>query len=733
MTIKNRLTTITTLVSDITAIIDQMEALSEVPDPTLNAYRENCLQIPNQIQSGRLKVAVVGVIKSGKSTLINALAGKELVKRGAGVVTAITTRIQRGEKNKARLTLKSWDEVNDTLRKNLEMYAHDPLEKASDPVDLSNFDLRRQRDRELLREIHGKLKLQSPIMEQGINPQTLILEHALEGYAFCSDLVQADETELIYESRSFEKHKLFTANPAHAFFVKDVCLEICGASLSEHIEIADCQGADSTDPAQLSQVIHYLESSNLILYCISSRTGLRQSDMVFLKAIKRMGLFGNIIFVNNCDLSEHDTLKNLKDIEKNIQRELSYLGEIDKVFTFSALMELFELLGKRISKKNASRLAMWQEEGALSQYSRKNVKAFKERLKKVLDSGYFDLLLSNPMERLQLILKNMEAKADLLLSSLSSNQEDRKHACLQAEEWRENANRLKSIVDHSMEGAISGLIKEIEGSLDQFFHRGPDNIMERMNYFIKNFSMDIEPYRPKVQELGFKKILYFMFQDFKRELDLFLLREILPDIKGRVGEQEKRIEKYFKSLLDSYRIDLLKGNPNEDHPIMGEEPLDSEISSQAIKKILGLELPPPLFSPRFTKRMQANAVKGLSLYSIGLFFKSLVKKQTQFSFTPGFFQAAAGIKKESLSAFSDQLDIYQRALKNNYFNHLIDAVTRDFKERIDNRFSTYDSMNENMEQLFALKERQKQEHQEKFCKIKVQINECCQRAASIRE
>ena len=46
--------------------------------------------------------------------------------------------------------------------------------------------------------------------------------------------------------------------------VKDVCLEVYGKTIHPNVEIADCQGADSTDPAVLEKIFSYLEAANRI-------------------------------------------------------------------------------------------------------------------------------------------------------------------------------------------------------------------------------------------------------------------------------------------------------------------------------------------------------------------------------------------------------------------------------------------------------------------------------------
>ena len=77
----------------------------EIPD---SVKGEGMSQLSEEI----IRVAVVGPIKSGKSTFTNSVLKGDYLKRGAGVVTSIVTRVRRGKILVAKLFFKSWDEVN---------------------------------------------------------------------------------------------------------------------------------------------------------------------------------------------------------------------------------------------------------------------------------------------------------------------------------------------------------------------------------------------------------------------------------------------------------------------------------------------------------------------------------------------------------------------------------------------------------------------------------------------
>jgi hypothetical protein len=219
-----------------------------------------------------------------------------------------------------------------------------------------------------------------------------------------------------------------------------------------------------------------------------------------------------------------------------------------------------------------------------------------------------------------------------------------------------------------------------------------------------------------------------MFQDFKRELDLFILEQVTPELKQLVRIQEERIESYFKSLLDSYRIDYVTGAPvdRENGGISLEMIKEDEEYSKAadlenIKKILGLHLPDHIFSPEYTRAVQANVVTDFSLHSLVLFVSALLDKHVRFSFTPGLDKAAGKIKKKTLTIMQRQLKAYHRSLKQDYFFPLIDAATRDFKDKIIHRFTMYETLNKDMDAIFCLKQEEKNQHLAMIKKAKSDI------------
>ncbi len=65
----------------------------------ISRWREHLGHARKSLQDVPLQIAVVGAVKSGKSTLINALVARDLLKRGAGITSSSSWVIRRPRRN----------------------------------------------------------------------------------------------------------------------------------------------------------------------------------------------------------------------------------------------------------------------------------------------------------------------------------------------------------------------------------------------------------------------------------------------------------------------------------------------------------------------------------------------------------------------------------------------------------------------------------------------------------
>ena len=69
-----------------------------------------------------------------------------------------------------------------------------------------------------------------------------------------------------------------------------------------------------------------------------------------------MGIMDNILFVVNCDFSEHDSLFDLKRLIESIKENLSMIKPSPQIYSISALYNLFKAQPSLLSQKDRLRL-----------------------------------------------------------------------------------------------------------------------------------------------------------------------------------------------------------------------------------------------------------------------------------------------------------------------------------------------------------------------------------------
>ena len=294
---------------DVSLLFATAKSIPGMADYIFGEWEKTCKHLPRQLAEDTVRVAIVGPIKSGKSTFLNSVFKDEYVKRGAGVITSIVTRVRKGEQLQAKLFFKSWSEVNAEVERALVLFPS--LNWRSENAAI---DIRQENDRNELKRALSELSADRLITQSSRNINSVILSSYLKGYDTVNSLLTTENAVRLYEGDRFAEHRAFVGNETLAVYLKDVLLEISSGSMESNIEIADCQGSDSSNPLHLALIQDYLLLTHQIIYVVSSRTGLREADIRFLSMIKNMGILENIVFVVNFDFSEHESIDDLKSV-----------------------------------------------------------------------------------------------------------------------------------------------------------------------------------------------------------------------------------------------------------------------------------------------------------------------------------------------------------------------------------------------------------------------------------
>ena len=469
--------------NDVSLMFSTARSIPGMADYRFGEWENTCQHLPRQLAEDTIRVAIIGPIKSGKSTFLNSIFKGEYVKRGAGVITSIVTRVRRGDHLRAKLFFKSWDEVNAEMEQALVLFPSLSWRSENETIDI-----RQEKERVELERALSQLSADQLITRSSRNINNVILSSYLKGYQTANSLVTMENAVRVYEGDRFGDHKAFVGNETLAVYLKDVLLEISSGKVESNIEIADCQGSDSSNPLHLAMIQDYLLLTHQIIYVVSSRTGLREADIRFLSMIKNMGILDNIVFVINFDFSEHESIDDLKSLVNRVREELSMIKPDPDLYSFSALYNLFSENQTSLSDKERLRFEQWNADEKFTELSNRETVLFESFFYDRLARKRYTLLLKNHIERLAVILSGMTDWIVLNRDVLAQDADNMAGALKKISRHQQRLKQINSSITKTLNGALSEIKKELQRDTHRFFDGQSGNIAEDIERFIHAYT-----------------------------------------------------------------------------------------------------------------------------------------------------------------------------------------------------------------------------------------------------
>jgi len=680
---------------DIVTLFATAKTIPGMADHSFGEWEKTCEHIPEQLSENTIRVAIVGTIKSGKSTFLNSIFKGEYVKRGAGVITSIVTRVRNAKRLRAKLYFKSWDEINAEMEQALVLFPSTNWL----PED-GRFDIRQDKDRENLQQALGELSQEQLITRSTRNINNVLLTSYLKGYETVSGFITPETGVQRYAGERFYDHKTYVGNEALAVYLKDVLLEIKSDNVQSNIEIADCQGSDSSNPLHISMIQDYLLLTHLIVYVVSSRTGLRQADIRFLSMIKKMGIMDNIVFVVNCDFSEHDSVDDLQGLVDRIREEIAMLKPDPDVYHFSALYNLFSSLEDELSEKDRLRYDYWRSDNELIELSDSNSARFESVFYERLARKRYTLLLQNHVERLGVILSGIDDWIGLNRDVLNNDADSAAEILKKIQSHQKRLNQIQSSIKKTLSGAVPEIRRELQQDVHRFLAVQAGPVAKNLRNYIRSYTPASEKYLSNPGEVDFSRNLYLLFQDFKQGLDAHITEVVNPEVLRFVHDREKRIEEYFEGLIVPFEA-MIEDAYSEFNGIMGrnsanaggaDRPAGSASQMRSRVSTGGVSPPQQVTALHYSAKIRTEAVVRLGFYRAlsnvkTLFRKSAGNKGQQA--VKALNDAARRIKRDTEKSVVFNLKDYRENLKFRFLFKLVDAISEGFAQAVLDRFQAY--------------------------------------------
>ncbi len=685
------------LSTDTLRLLDDAETIPEMTDEGISHWKRSCKTIIEQIPEETMRIAVVGAIKSGKSTLVNAVLGGDYLKRGAGVVTSIVTRIRTGSPLRATLCLKSWEEVNREIDEAMVLFPAHQRFSTDNP-----FDIRREEDRQELGQALTGLAADQLITNDTRSPGSVLMNSYLTGYDRISDIVASDHGSVTFEMDQFPRHRDFVGDDNLAVYLTDVLLHIDTSGLGRAVEIADCQGADSPNPLHLAMIQDYLTVAHLTVYVVSSRTGLRQADIRFLTMIRKMGILDSVLFAVNCDFSEHDTVEELSAGMKRIEADIRLICPEPVIFTFSALYLLLSQMASDLSQRDQERLSHWNRETQMVDFSNHQWEEFHRYLDGKINRERHALLIKNNLERLEVVAAGFGNWIALNLDLLGQNSGGAKLLVKRIQQQRERLDRLKRTLKNTLDGAVNQIKQELKADTDRFFQGRDDGIVDDVIRFVRGYTVETAKYDGNLDQTGFANILYLVYQDFKQSLDTHMAETVTPRIIQFARAQEKKLMSVldeiagpFGTMIDEAMAQYVRDTGDSglrEQGILSPITIGSELG--AIRKRAGLSLPPAAATMHYSTQMKTEAIMRLGFFKIFHLVKNAFRKKAEKDNRERTLALASGVKRmkrETERSVLFHLKDYRENIKFQYLLKLADAAADTLYQQMLARFQYHGS------------------------------------------
>ena len=681
--------------NDILGLIEATKSIPELSNDGYAGWEKTCRLLPQQLEEETMRVAVVGTIKSGKSTFLNSLLRGDYLKRGAEVVTSIVTRVHHGPNLKATLFFKSWESVNRDMEQALVLFPSLNWRSAN-----SGFDIRNEKERRELSDALKELAGEHLISQDARNINNVLLTSYLNGYDQVKKIITDNGAIRVYENKEFGQHKAFVGNEDLAVYLSDVELEINSADFDNSLEIADCQGSDSPNPLHLAMIQDYLLMAHLLIYVISSRTGLRQADIRFLNIIKRMGILDNTLFVINSDFSEHDNFTDLQTLIGKITSELSLIKPEASLYCFSALYNLFASLQDEISAKDKLRLAQWETEEELLKYAEVEKDRFDSDFSTTVSRKRYRLLFQNHLERLSTVLLTLTNMIDFAREILGKDTQTAQNIADRISQHQDRLSQIKRTISSAVDGSVGQIKKEVQSDANQYLDNHSGTVMKELSGFIESYSLSGINYQHHLANTGFTHTVYHVFQQFKQDMDTFLTETINPAIIQFLRETEARVRSLVASIISPYEA-MISDVSDDYQRLLEELGLDLKASqheqsaypeTETLIRMAGLKRPSLMANLRYSAKIKTDAVMRYSAYRMMRNFKKLLKKPVSEDMAEAEQALQRGLmrmKQEALESFEFVLTDYRENLKFNYLFRLVETAAASYADIILSRFQAH--------------------------------------------
>jgi hypothetical protein len=540
-------------------LLDELVQVLE-PSTSLKPWQVELEAMEQRLSEAVVRIAVAGTVKSGKSTLVNALLHEDMLRRGAGVLTAALTRVRRGKRAEAKLRIKPRTQVHTEVRQAAEWLA-----QISGQSLLGDLALSRARDRKALQVLVDHPEVLRRVGASGLRENLRRLQAFLEGYESAKPHLKKDGATVTFKSSELSGHREWVTQDHLAVYLEDVLLQVPSLPYPQ-LELADCQGSDSPNPLHFARIQEYLAGCAGVVYVISSRTGIRESDLRLLETLRRLELLSRTLFVVNLDLSEHDSLEDRDRVLAQIREQLLPWVAPSEPLAVSALLELLSRESGTDTEAERLRVDLWRKTSPLIPDHEAQWSVLQVRIRQMAEQQELADLQAIETERWTRLVQGLGGL-------VQPEGESSEAVTVDFSKERELAiQQLPNALDAAFAGVLTLWQEGIRRQVRQLFDEPPLALSGCLEDFVQDYRLPTESRRvdPKDVVLGPQMALWY--QDLRQRLLRFVTEELNADLLREIRKLEVRLLEDTRKLSMPFLVMLRELQSRRDEDGFAEGP-----------------------------------------------------------------------------------------------------------------------------------------------------------------
>ena len=470
-------------------VLTEVENLWPEKRDLLQRWQQSLVTINELRLNFSLPVTCIGPVKSGKSTLINTLAGADLLPTGAGITTSFPTTLSAGKKFSAEIKLQPETVIN-------EMFSRAANLLFSNETEIGERSPFASSERFQVKKLLDNYQTNGNLTRHGIfNESYRLLKNIISGTEKVSEYYIEKNLNFTIADPDNSSYRQFIRDETLSPFLSEIHIKAPLKLLPPHLSLRDLPGLDTPNPSHQSIIIQQLSESPALLYVISSRIGLRQADYQLLEHLHKLGLHERLLFVINLDLDVHADADEINSMSKRCSDELNELGFSQPKYAFSTLALFWsrQEIADKLNPTCKRRWQTWQEDPDKLKISAAGARQFLDRLLELGRNESGETLLRHSEKRLQQIHNNTRRLIESEIEQLTTPD---KSLHSNVGQLRDHRDKIDAVL-HETERIISGVCNEVEKFCHNQITRwldatGDQGLRKQLEIIIANYQVPAE-------------------------------------------------------------------------------------------------------------------------------------------------------------------------------------------------------------------------------------------------